>query len=267
MTNCVSGSQRRTTPRRAERARPRVVRATRKHRTVLNVPPVNRALVLICALVAATVVACNSSSDHSARSVAARQRHAVDVGTRTRVTSTDGALTLETLSARARFVSGGAVLVDVSGSAASGARLTRNGSDVSASLAHGRALVRGLHDGRNTIVATAKNSRVELTVVNHPKNGPMLARPQIEPWVCTTQQAGLGKATNDDCDAPAKTSWSYRTTGGAVKPLADSSARPADIATTTVGGKRVPFVIRTETGVIDRGVYWIWTLDPSAGHP
>jgi hypothetical protein len=35
--------------------------------------------------------------------------------------------------------------------------------------------------------------------------------------------------------------------------------------TTTVRGDRVPFVIRTEVGVIDRGIYWIWVLDPDAG--
>src|SRR5205085_1245185 len=43
-----------------------------------------------------------------------------------------------------------------------------------------------------------------------------------------------------------------------------TGALPDDVDTTRVGGEDVPFVIRTEEGVIDRGVYWIWTLDP---HP
>ena len=90
----------------------------------------------------------------------------------------------------------------------------------------------------------------------------MFAGPHLEPWLCTTEAAGLGPATDADCDAPTQTTWSYQATDGGLKPLADPASIPADVASTTVGGASVPFVIRTEQGVIDRGIYTIWTLDP-----
>ena len=40
---------------------------------------------------------------------------------------------------------------------------------------------------------------------------------------------------------------------------------PADLATTTIGGEAVPFIVRTEQGVINRGIYTIWVLDPERG--
>jgi hypothetical protein len=233
--------------------------------------------VVVVALVAGVVVAagCDSSSGSTTGTTAAnagRPTKPVDVGARTRVTSADGALTLETTSARAGYVSGGDVLVTISGRATRTAvRLTRNGGDVTRALApvavaaSRTALVDGLRDGANTLVATAGKSRVSLTVVNHPKDGPVFSGPHIEPWVCTTAAAGLGPATDANCDAPTKTTWSYKSTSGAIKPLADPSDRPADLVTTKVEGKSVPFVVRAESGVIDRGIYWIWVLDPDAG--
>ena len=65
-----------------------------------------------------------------------------------------------------------------------------------------RGLVDGLNDGENTIVATAGDASVTLTVINHSKNGPVFSGPHLEPWVCTTDAAGLGAPIDEDCDAP-----------------------------------------------------------------
>jgi hypothetical protein len=232
---------------------------------------VKRLVVVLSVLVAVVATACDSSSssEHSASARSSPAPAPVDVGTRTHVTSTDKALTLETTSARAAFVSGDDVLVTLSGSKARDARVTRNGADVTRALvaagALRRGVVDGLREGKNTLTAVAGDSKVELTIDNHPKNGPLFAGAHLEPWVCTTKAAGLGAATDDDCDAPTKTSWSYKSTDGSIKPQTATSSRPADLAMTSVHGTRVPFIIRTEVGVIDRGIYWIWVLDPDAG--
>jgi hypothetical protein len=75
-----------------------------------------------------------------------------------------------------------------------------------------------------------------------------------------------GAATDADCDALTVTTWSYKAQDGSVRPLTDPTTIPADAATTTVGGATVPFVIRTEQGVIDRGIFTIWSLDPTPGN-
>src|SRR5436190_14325625 len=91
---------------------------------------------------------------------------------------------------RAEFVSGGDVLLSVSvpaGMQASAVHLTLNGSDVTSALradATGRtamALVKGLADGNNTIVASAGKATAKLAVVNHPNAGPVVSGPHEQP--------------------------------------------------------------------------------------
>src|SRR6476619_7006814 len=84
---------------------------------------------------------------------------------------------------RPEFVSGGDVLVSVAlpaGTQASQVRLTLNGTDVTSALradATGRtmvALVKGLNDGSNALVATAAGkATTKVTLVNHPGAGPV----------------------------------------------------------------------------------------------
>ncbi|MGH8977851.1 MAG: DUF6351 family protein [Acidimicrobiia bacterium] len=217
------------------------------------------------------VAAACSASDDSAGDADAGERASapVDEGVRTRATSADGSLAIETTSTRAAYVSNGDVLVTLLGDGAAEAVVTLDGTDVSDGFrADGdvrRGLVTGLVDGENTLQASAGGETVTLTVTSHPKNGPLFSGPHLEPWVCTTEAEGLGAPTDADCDAPTVTTWSYRTSAGAVAPLADPAVTPADVATTTMGGATVPFVIRTERGVIDRGIFTIWTLDPTRG--
>jgi Tannase-like family of unknown function (DUF6351) len=232
------------------------------------------AFVGACVLLAA---ACHSSSSNAksattgstAASTAARPSHAVDEGARTRATSANGGLVLETASTRAELVSGDDVLLTLSGTAAASAVVMLNGEQVtdvfSANGADRRGLVTGLRRGSNTITAETGNDRVTLEVVNHSKAGPLFSGPHLEPWVCTTIASGLGPPTDGDCDAPTRTTWSYRAKNGTVKPLADPASRPPDLSTTKLAGRDVPVIVRTEQGVIDRGIYTIWTLDPSPG--
>jgi len=175
---------------------------------------------------------------------------------------------------KAEFVSGGDVLVRVS--RGDHVRVRRNGTDVTASFTaqpDGTLLgvVRGLRDGANTITATARGKHASVRVVNHPLSGPVFSGPQQVPFYCQTEVFGLAPAQQPLCEAPTVVRFEYRTTGGEFKTLADPASRPADLAQATVEGRAVPYIVRVETGVIDRAVYQLGALydgtDPSPVKP
>jgi len=175
---------------------------------------------------------------------------------------------------RPEFVSGGDVLVSVTfpaGVQAPNVRLTLNGSDVTSSLRPVRvertllALVKGLADGNNTLVASAGNANARLTVVNHPNAGPVISGPHEQPFICETDKFKLmaggvaGKALDADCSIATRVDYVYKSTaGGELKALADLKKLPADVAMTTTSiGTGIPFIVRIETGTINRAVYEI----------
>ncbi len=240
-------------------------------------PALGLALVAVVALVAA---ACSSSSSSpSAGSTTMAPASATDgssyPGPTTTATSSDGKVKLTTVSAPAADVSGGQVLIEVqrvgttftgsSFTSSPGAKLVLNGSPVPADAPYGptyanavgRAdrLVGGLRLGSNTLAATVAGSTATLTITDHPIQGPVLSGPRQTPFACTTSQAGLAAATPPDCSVPTTFSWDYVSTDGTIKPLADPTSRPADIATTTVDGRTAPAYVYDEKGVIDRSIY------------
>jgi hypothetical protein len=193
---------------------------------------------------------------------------------------------------RPEFVSGGDVLVSLTPPAATSTasiRLTLNGTDVSRALrpdTNGRsslALVTNLVDGSNTLVATAGTASASLTVVNHPNVGPVISGPHETPFVCETEKFALmaggtaGRPLDANCSIATRVDYVYKSTnpppagrgrGAAAsvfKPLADPKNLPADVAmTTTSTGATVPFIVRVETGTINRGIYEIAMLfDPA----
>ena len=177
------------------------------------------------------------------------------------------AVKIESLSNRADLISGGDALVAVSQQA----RVLRNGTDVTDAFERRSdgsfaGLVTGLREGPNTITAQAPDgSGAQLTLTNHPIGGPVFSGPQIQPWVCGTEAAGLGKATDAQCNAPTKVSYQYKSTSGFFRSY-DPKDPPGDVATTTTDqGKTVPYVVRVEEGTQDRGLYALAVLmDPAA---
>ena len=189
---------------------------------------------------------------------------------------------------RPEFVSGGDVLVGVTlaaGVQPSAVHLTLNGLDASGALradASGRtvmALVTGLNDGSNALVATAGKATSKLTVVNHPNAGPVISGPHEQPFVCETDKFRLmaggvaGKPLDANCSITTRIDYVYKSTappaatgrgrGGdnGFKPLPDPKNIPSDVAMTTTSlGVTVPFILRVETGTINRGVYEIAML-------
>jgi hypothetical protein len=194
-----------------------------------------------------------------------------------------GSLQLRVLSnPRGDMVSGGDALVQVdvpAGVAARDVRVTVNKADVSAAFrgdASGRALtglITGLTNGPNTVaVAAGGHSGATLTVVNHPIAGPVFAGPHETPFICQTQDfklpsgATLGSPLDANCSIATRVDYFYRASkGGGLKALADPKAPPPDVATvTTTTGQTARYIVRLETGTINRAIYQIAMLhDPS----
>src|SRR5207302_3673288 len=96
-----------------------------------------------------------------------------------------------------------------------------------------------------------------LTITDHPNGGPVFSGPQIKPWACQTT------AKDKQCNEPASYSYSYKPVGSSQLQSYDPKNPPPaafiDTATTT-DGVTVPFIVRQETGYIDRDQYAIATL-------
>ncbi len=179
-------------------------------------------------------------------------------------------LSLSVQSSRPDMVSGGNALiaVDVPKPDPVGkVRVRRNGIDVTGVFAPDAqnprrllGVVQGLRNGSNRISALvkAKGQRgpVALNLFNSAINGPIISGPHQQPFYCRTAENGLGSPTDSDCSAPTAVEYRYRSTAGTFKPLPDPAARPADLAqTTTRTGQTVDYVVRIESGVINRSIY------------
>ena len=175
-----------------------------------------------------------------------------------------GPPTISVLSNRADLISGGAALVEVSGADPATVRVAVDGRDVTGEFAmrpNGRfeARLTGLGLGPNLVTAQLPHgTRAQITIVNHPIGGPVFSGPQTHPWLCSTEQNGLGPPRDAQCDALSKVEYDYISTNPTKSGFQsyDPSNPPSDVAmTTTDQGKTVPFIVRLERGVIDRGIY------------
>ncbi len=190
-------------------------------------------------------------------------------------------LTIATLSARADMVSGGDVLIEIKPALTTSMSVKLNDREVRPAF-HADdtrkslvGLVDGLKGGRNTIVAKAGAQTARLEVTNYPITGPIVSGEHLKPFLCSTAQAGLGEPLDADCSAATKVEYFYKSSepaaaagrgrGGAAasfKPFDPSGARPADIAQTiTSTGSTVPYIVRVESGTINRAIYRIAVLD------
>ncbi len=175
-------------------------------------------------------------------------------------------LSITVLSTRADLVSDGDALVGLGGvRTLRGVTVRAGRRDVTRAFKVTAAGVRGLVTdlplGRTTLTARTRTRGARLTLVNHPRGGPVFAGPQLQPWVC---QPG---ATDAQCNAPTSFRFVYRSTNptkGGFQAY-DPASPPSDVATTTTeSGAKVPFVVRIETGYLDRDQYAIATLfDPA----
>jgi hypothetical protein len=193
---------------------------------------------------------------------------------------------VKVLGNRADLVSGGDALVEVvlpkkAKVSFSDIRVTLNGNDVTPAFAvrsNGRfvGLVTGLAVGKNQLAAVGPHGRGErITVTNHPIGGPVISGAQVQPWTCTTKVASptannpdLGDPLDAQCNIAAPVlRYQYRNastnTFAAYDPA--NPPPPTSIASvTTDEGHVVPYIVRIERGVINRGKYDIAVLaDPA----
>src|SRR3546814_4966204 len=97
--------------------------------------------------------------------------------------------------------------------------VTRNGADVSGAFervsdSEAQGVVTGLRNGDNIVRATVEGDAglrsASLTVRNHPITGPVISGPHQTPFICRTEDAGLGAPIDSDCSIETKYQWFYR---------------------------------------------------------
>ncbi|MGN6473192.1 MAG: DUF6351 family protein, partial [Mycobacteriales bacterium] len=133
-----------------------------------------------------------------------------------------------------------------------------------------------LTPGPHTLRATLPTGRsTAVRITDYPDFGPMFAGPHVMPWFCIDHPSPAHRA---GCLVPTHYAYYYipATSAGVgnhpsvgAPPSSDqfmpydpsNPPSPGSVAhTTTDQGKRVPFVIRVETGIIDRDTYQIAVL-------
>lgn len=154
------------------------------------------------------------------------------------------------------------------------------------------ALVTGLDPGEHEIeVEVDGRAAASLAVTSWPIEGPIFSGPHLEPYLCLGELAPTagrparfaigngdfldGSGFGEHCSMPTRVDHVYRAggdeggEGGEWRPLASLSSLPADVATTTTSeGRTVPFVVRLETGTINRAIYQTAILvDPAEPEP
>jgi hypothetical protein len=198
-------------------------------------------------------------------------------------------VTLSTVSTDQAHVTGGDVLVQLlleDVPATSPVRVRANGHDVTAAFHPGTAprtlvgLVTDLVDGTNNISADVGTASAAISVNNYPITGPVISGPWQQPFICQTDQfvlpdgSKLGPPLDANCSARTVVQYVYKPTHPAdaakpFKPMASTSVLPPDVAqTTTATGATVNFIVRVETGTMNRGIYQNAILhDPTVDQP
>ena len=180
------------------------------------------------------------------------------------------------------------------GTAGSTARVTVGGRDITAAFHPGptantlQGVVTGLPVGRSTVDAAVGSAHASLEIANYPITGPVISGPWQQPFVCQTDDfklpdgTTLGKPTDANCSARTVVQYIYKSTSSPPPPpvldivpgdataaaasarvvrpwwktMTDLAQRPADVVTTTtMDGVTVPFIVRVETGTMNRGIY------------
>ena len=180
---------------------------------------------------------------------------------------------INVLSNRADLISGGDALVEIvlpQGAKADSLAVDiggRNVGDRFGLTENGRMLgvITGLPLGNSVLTARLPGSAgARITLTNHLIGGPIFSGPHL-PWTCETEGNGLGPATDEDCNAPTVYRYQYKPTGSEILAAYDPDNPPVDVDTTTTDkGNTVPYIVRTEKGTMNRGIYQVAVLyDPS----
>jgi hypothetical protein len=201
---------------------------------------------------------------------------------------------IEVLSGRPDAVTGGDALVRVTvrkNVALNDMRIKLNGADVtSAFVANGVArtltgLVTGLKVGENLLEVIDPRGNVQgkgradadIVLTNYPIKGPVFSGPHEEPFACATQQfnlpggaGNLGAPVDADCSINRRVDYFYKSTTNAGNNLtqlpAGATTYPANmVRINTTTKTNVPYIVRVETGTINRAIYQTTILHDPIG--
>ncbi len=198
-------------------------------------------------------------------------------------------LTLRAVSTKPWLVTGGDVLVELQlplASDQSRARVLLNADDITANFrsvdnaGKMQALISGLELGDSRLSATITGSALStsLTLSNYPLSGPIISGPHEQPYYCQSEQFTLvtgeflGPALDENCAVMTRVDYVYFSSEAQdFKPYSAASpgSYPADMSTVSLpGGSSVPFIVRVETGTVNRAIYEIAMLhDPAFPAP
>ena len=194
----------------------------------------------------------------------------------------DSVVSIETLSTKPWMVSGGDVLVEVKvigDSSANALRVELNGTDVTqrfidVSINRKQALLNGLPEGDSTLTAflSGTDDSASLRITNYPLSGPLISGPHEEPFYCQSEEFKLvsgemlGASLDAKCNVATRIDYVYWSVESkAFQPVsALSNDNLNDLGTITlVSGEELPYIVRVETGSINRAIYEIAMLHDS----
>ena len=190
------------------------------------------------------------------------------------------ALTVKVISGRPDMVTGGDALLQISvlpSISIADVRVSVNGIDVTRVFRAGETrnqrfgVIEDLVLGENEVNVSSVSKTAfpqALTLVNYPAQGPVFSGPHERPFICETDDfelfsgETLGVPNDEDCSIDRRVDYVYRAVGESMlKPLSDPFSIPDDIDTTiTLSGVEVPYMVRIETGTINRAIYQISML-------
>ncbi|MCG8412966.1 MAG: tannase/feruloyl esterase family alpha/beta hydrolase, partial [Pseudomonadales bacterium] len=195
-------------------------------------------------------------------------------------------VSIRAVSTKPWLITGGDVLLEVTSpesSAPSQLRVTLNGAEIGSQLVRISAtrqqlLVTDLPAGDSQVQVSNGNSSQSLTLTNYPISGPVISGPHESPFVCQSDEFELatgelyGPPQDENCFRETRIDYVYWSAEDEIfKPyvLPFGSLPPEDIAQITdERGNLVPYIVRVETGVVNRGIYEIAMLhDPAASEP
>jgi hypothetical protein len=194
-------------------------------------------------------------------------------GTDTPTPAVEATIRLAVLSSPADRVAGNEALVELEllkFDPAQRLAVISNGSDVTALFQEdpltGRLLanVKNIRLGANELQASYGGYTTKLALTGYPITGPVISGPHEEPFICGYQSfTRLGGAqftpVNDGkCSVETMVSYFYRNTSGgntAFNHRSPPAAYPANMSYVTVNGKTVPYLVRLESGTVNRAVY------------
>jgi hypothetical protein len=200
---------------------------------------------------------------------------------------------LSVLSSAPDMVTGGDARIQVKASPAlqEGMTFWLNGVPVAPAMVHNgdgiEGVVAGLADGKNLLEVRHRNGTASLSLTSHPVTGPLFTGPQQQPFICRTQESGLGQPLVDNqignghpvfdadqaqpvgysryCAVKTRTGYFYYT-GSGFKPFDPATGYktpPSDLVTSSIDGVATPMVVRVEVGTINRFLYTIAMLAPN----